>query len=367
MAEDYYKILGVDKNASDDEIKKAYRKLAHKYHPDKPGGNTEKFKEINEAYQVLSDKTKRQQYDQFGKTFEQAGRQGGFGGGQGFGGFEGFDFSGFQQGFGGQGFGGFEDIFSDIFGGGRSRGDDRKVGRDIQVDVEISFEEMVRGVSKEINLRRRVVCDKCKGSGAEPGSPEETCPTCKGSGKVRKDVRSFLGSFSQITTCPKCHGRGKFVKNPCKECGGDGRTVREEKIKIDIPAGIDNGQTLSVHGGGEAGERGAQSGDLYVLVHVRQHENFVREGQNIRSDQHISFSKATLGSKIDVETIDGHVNMKVPSGTQSGEVFRIKSKGVPTLGRNSRGDHLVKIIVDVPKNISRAQRKIIENLEREGL
>ena len=365
MANDYYKTLGVDKGASDDEIKKAYRKLAHKYHPDKTGGDAEKFKEINEAYQVLSDKTKRQQYDQFGQTFEQSGRQGGFGG-QGFGGFEGFDFSGFQQGFGGQGFGGFEDIFSDIFGGG-SRGDSRKAGRDIQVDTEISFEEMAHGASREINLRRPVVCSKCKGSGAEPGTSEETCATCKGSGKVRRNIQSFLGSISQVTTCPTCHGRGKIIKDKCKECGGDGRVMREEKVRIDIPAGIDNGQTLSMSGGGEAGELGARSGDLYVTVHVLPHKSFVREGQNIRSNKRISFSKATLGSKIDVETIDGHVSMKVPSGTQSGEVFRIKGKGVPVLGRSGRGDHLVKIIVDVPKNISRAQRKIIEDLEKEGL
>jgi molecular chaperone DnaJ len=366
MAEDYYKILGVDRGASDDEIKKAYRKLAHRYHPDKTGGDAEKFKEINAAYQVLSDKTKRQQYDQFGQTFDQAGR----GGAGGFsGGFEGFDFSGFQQGFGGQDFGGFEDIFSDIFGGGfggRAR-DGRRAGRDIQVDVEISFEEMVRGTHREVELYRPIVCDACNGSGAEPGSSEETCQTCKGNGKVRKNVQSFLGSFSQVSTCPTCNGSGKIISKKCKKCGGDGRVKQQQKVGIDIPAGISNGQTISLRGLGEAGERGASSGNLFVVVHVRAHEAFVREGNNIISKQRISFSQAVMGDKIGVDTIDGSVKMKIPAGTQSGEIFRIKGRGTNEPGRTSRGDHLVKIIVDVPKNISRTQRKIIEELGKEGL
>lgn len=375
MAADYYKILGVNKNASDDEIKKAYRKLAHQHHPDKQGGDSNKFKEINEAYQVLSDKTKRQQYDQFGRTFEQRG------GGQ-TGGFEGFssqggqwDFGGFQQGFGGQEFdfggGGFEDIFSDIFGGnfsGGRRRDSRKAGRDIQIDAEISFEEMVSGVQKNVSLLRRVVCDVCHGSGGEPGTKEETCPECKGSGQIRKAVRSFFGTFAQVVTCPKCSGTGKIFSKKCHKCGGDGRIKEEQNISIDIPAGISNGQTISLQGYGEAGEKGAVAGDLYVTVHVRPHSKFERKGNNIVSTEHISFSLAALGGKINVRTIDGEITMKIPEGTGSGEVFRIKGKGVPQLGRNyGRGDQLVTIVVDIPKNPNREQKRIIEELGKAGL
>ena len=359
MATDYYKTLGVNKGASDDEIKKAYRKLAHKHHPDKPGGDAEKFKEINAAYQVLSDKSKRQQYDQFGDGFEQ---RGGFGGGQGFGG----------QGFGGQGFDfgeGFEDIFSNIFGGGgggRSR-DMRKAGADIQVDVEINFEEMVRGVRREIKLYQRAVCDVCHGGGGEPGAKEETCGTCKGSGQVHKTVSSFFGSFSQAYVCPTCQGAGKTFSQKCHKCHGEGRVKQERKVSVDIPAGISDGQTISMQGQGEAGERGAQSGDLYIAVHVVSHDKFTREGNNLLSTEHISFSQAALGDKIDVRTIDETVRMKIPSGTQSGEIFRIKGHGAPSLGRSNRGDHLVKIIVDVPKNTSRDQKRVIEELKKAGL
>ena len=359
MAKDFYNILGVSKGASDDEIKKAYRKLAHKYHPDKSGGDESKFKEINEAYQVLSDKSKRSQYDQFGQTFEGAGP----GGGAGFGGF---DFSGFQQGFGGQGFDfgeGFGDIFSDIFGGRQTR-DRRQPGRDIQVDVEISFEEMVRGAKRDINLYRMVQCDVCHGNGGEPGAKEETCSTCKGSGKVQQTVRSVFGSFAQVSTCPTCSGSGKTYSKKCHKCSGEGRVKEEQKISVDIPAGISSGQTISVRGQGEAGEKGAQSGDLYVNVYVKPHSKFKRDNDNITSSEHISFSQAALGDKISVETIEGDVTMKVPQGTQSGELFRIKEKGVPSLRGSSRGDHLVKILVDVPKKLSREQKKLIEELGR---
>jgi molecular chaperone DnaJ len=361
MAKDYYNILGVDKGASDDEIKKAYRKLAHKHHPDKQGGDAEKFKEINAAYQVLSDKSKRQQYDQFGSDFEQRGG-GGFGGG-GFGG----------QGFGGQGFDfgeGFEDIFSNIFGGGggggRSR-DMRKAGNDIQVDAEISFEEMVNGAHRDIELYQRVLCDVCKGSGGEPGAKEETCPTCKGSGQVHKTVSSFFGSFSQAYVCPTCQGMGKTFSEKCHKCHGEGRVKQSRKVAVDIPAGISDGQTISMQGQGEAGERGAQSGDLYITVHILQHYKLTREGNNLLSTEHILFSQAALGDKIDIKTIDETVRMKIPAGTQSGELFRIKGKGVPSLGRANRGDHLVRIVVDVPKNTSRQQKKIIEDLQKAGL
>lgn len=365
MAKDYYDILGVGRSASDDEIKKAYRKLAHKYHPDKSGGDAEKFKEINAAYQVLSDKSKRSQYDQFGQTFEGSGP----GGGQGFGGF---DFSGFQQGFGGQGGGfefgeGFEDIFSDIFGGGR-RNDNRQRGRDIQVDVEISFEEMVSGAKRDVSLLRRTTCDVCNGSGGEPGSKEEKCPTCGGSGQIKKVMRSFFGSFQQVSTCPTCFGGGKTYSKKCHKCAGEGRVKEQRSIHIEIPAGISDGQTISLQGQGEAGERGAANGDLYVTVHVKQHSRFERKGDNIISKEHISFSQAVLGDKINVATIEGAVHMKIPAGTQSGEIFRIKGQGVPQLGRSGRrGDQLVTVVVDIPKNPSRQQKKIIEDLKKSGL
>lgn len=365
MANNYYDILGVSKSATDDEIKKSYRKLAHKYHPDKSGGDEKKFKEINEAYQVLSDKSKRQQYDQFGQTFG----QGGFQGGQGFGGYSnqggptgGWDFSNFDI----NDFG-FEDIFSDIFGGGFGRSKKRshkKVGRDIQVDAEISFEEMVKGAKRTINLYRSVVCDNCHGTGGKPGAKKEICPTCKGSGQIRKTMQSFFGSFSQVHTCPDCQGAGETYSEKCQKCGGDGRIKGEGEIEIDIPAGIQDGQTLSLEGQGEAGELGGPSGNLYVNIHVIPHEKFKREKNNILSNEHVSFSQAALGDKILVDTIDGQIKMKVPAGTQSGEVFRIKGEGVPFLDRRGKGDHLIKIIVKIPKHLTREQKELIEHLKK---
>ncbi len=371
MAKDLYETLGVNKGANDDEIKKAYRKLAHKHHPDKTGGNADKFKEINAAYQVLSDKEKRSQYDQYGQTFEQGQRGGG---GQGFGGFssQGFDFSGFQQGGGGQGFefgGGFEDIFSDIFGGGGGRGgSSQKAGRDIQIDAEISFEEMVKGAHREVSLLRRVVCGLCKGSGGEPGAKEENCHTCKGSGQIKQTVRSFFGTFVQASTCPTCSGSGKTYAKKCHKCSGEGRVREQQSIAFDIPAGISNGQTISLQGQGEAGERGSSNGDLFVNIHIKQHNFFERKGNDILSTEHISYSQAVLGDKISVRTINENISIKIPAGTQGGETFRIKEQGVPQLGRNSaRGHQLVKIIVDVPKNLSRDQKKLLEELKKSGL
>ena len=368
MASDYYNILGVPKGASDDEIKKAYRKLAHKHHPDKQGGDEKKFKEINEAYQVLSDKSKRTQYDQFGRTFEGGSAQGGPG-------FGGFDFSGFQ-GFGRQGSqgfdfdfsggGGFEDIFADIFGGGtRTRRKSR--GQDIQVDMEIDFSEMTRGAEKEINLYKSVVCDRCGGKGAEPGSKIKTCPTCGGSGRVQKTSRSFFGSFSQVTECPECHGEGTVPDKKCAKCGGDGRVKEEKRIKINIPAGIQNGQAISVPGQGEAGGKGAQPGDLYVLVRVKAHAKFTRQGNDILSTEYIPFSLAVLGGKTEIDTIGGRLTLKIPSGTQSGETFRIKNEGVPELHGRGRGSQIVKIVVKTPKNLSREQKDLLERLKGQGI
>jgi molecular chaperone DnaJ len=370
MANNYYDTLGVSKGASDDEIKKAYRKLAHKHHPDKSGGDEAKFKEINEAYQVLSDKTKRSQYDQFGQTFDQAGRSG-TGGGQGFGGF---DFSGFQ-GFGGGGqsadfeFGGgdFEDIFSSIFSGGRGgSATRRKRGKDIQVDVEIDFSEMVSGATRQINLRKSTTCDHCSGTGAEKGSELKTCSTCGGAGRVQKVSHSFFGNFSQVAECPDCHGAGKRVEKKCTHCGGDGRVMANSQLEIKIPAGIADGQTLSMSGAGEAGGVGGVSGDLYINVHVKAHKDFKRNGQDILSSVEIPFSIAALGGETIIETIEGQLTLKIPAGTQSGEQFRVKGRGVPDLHSGARGNQIVKVIVRIPKKLNREQRRLLEELSQLG-
>lgn len=350
---DYYKTLGVEKGASEEEIKKAYRKLAHKYHPDKEGGDENKFKEINEAYQVLSDKSKRAQYDQFGQTFSGAGGNGGFSGFEGFG----------QGGFGGfSGAGGWEDVFSDIFGGGRSSRY-QETGRDIQTDVEITFAEMVSGTKKEIKLYKNVVCDVCNGSGGTPGSKEETCSDCQGTGRIRKSIRTILGTIAQDAVCDRCKGRGKVYAEKCKKCHGEGIHKEEKIIPIEIPAGINSGQTISVRGEGEAGKFGAPSGDLFINVHVLRHEKFTRdEEDNINSEEKISFAQAALGDKIDVETIEGKISMKVPAGTQNGEIFRIRHMGVPFLRGGGRGHHHVKIRVVVPKKLSRREKELISEL-----
>ncbi|MDI6778382.1 MAG: molecular chaperone DnaJ [Patescibacteria group bacterium] len=372
MPKDYYNILGVSKDATDDEIKKAYRKLAHQHHPDKTEGNEAKFKEVNEAYQVLSDKEKRSQYDQYGQTFEQAQSQGGFSGFEGFRDFssfaEGFDFN-FRSGRGReQGFSGFEDIFGDIFSqagfGGRGRRRTRRYrGEDIQVDVEITFSEMAQGSEKEVELYKRVKCSKCHGEGVEPGSKKIECPKCHGEGEVRTARRTILGTFQQVSVCPECQGEGKIPEKKCAKCGGDGRTREYEKIKIKIPAGIKDGQTIRLENLGEAGEKGGEAGDLYVNIHILPDERFERDGDDIRSVVEISFSQAALGDKITVETIDGEVKLKIPAGTQSGEVFRLKSHGVKHLSRFGHGDQYVRIQVVTPKNLSREEKEIFERLK----
>ncbi len=363
MPEDYYKTLGVAKGASQDEIKKAFRKLAHKYHPDKGTGDEAKFKEINEAYQILSDEKKRAQYDQFGQTF--SGQQGP--GGGGFGGFEGFDFSGFggQGGFNFGG-GGFEDLFGEMFGGGRSRRSSGR-GQDIQVDIEISFEDMVRGVKREVRLRKYVTCHTCKGNGGEPGSEQVTCASCNGNGQVRKTMQTVLGAFQQVVVCDDCQGRGKKQSKKCHVCHGHGRSQEEEVIAIEVPAGIETGQMLSLEGKGHAGEAGAPAGDLLVQIYVREHKTFRRRGDHITSAEELSFANMALGASVPVNTIDGEVIIKIPAGTQPGEVFRIRDKGVPGLHSRRRGDHLVTINVVVPKKLSKAAKKALETLKEEGV
>ncbi len=368
MSKDLYEILGVSRDASADEIKKAYRKMAHKYHPDKGGGDEEKFKEVNEAYQVLSDTQKKAQYDQFGSTEPGGGfgggGAGGFGGGAG--GAGGFDFGGFQQAGGGFEFDGegLGDMFSDMFGGGRSGGGR---GRDVQTLLEITFADMISGVKKDVTLRMNTKCVTCAGTGGAKDAKEETCKTCKGAGKIQKMMRTMLGNFAQTIVCPDCRGKGKSFSKPCAECGGDGRAVQSVTVSVEVPAGIDNGQTLALTGKGEAGAYGAPAGDLLVEIRVTPDKRFTREGNDILSQAHITISQAILGDKIRVQTVESEVTMKIPAGTQSGEVFRIRNKGVPALRGFGHGDHMVTITVDIPTKTNRTQRKLAEQLKAEGL
>lgn len=361
MAQDYYKTLGVSKSASADEIKTAFRKLAHEHHPDKKTGNNEKFKEINEAYQVLGNTEKRQQYDQYGQTFSGAGSgpSGGFnqasgnpfGGGKGFGGFSsgGVNFD----------FGDLGDAFGSFFGGGQSSS---TRGRDLETAVELEFKQSVFGAEKELNLNKQISCDKCGGSGAEANSKIVTCKTCNGSGRVIRMQQTILGNFQSQATCSDCHGQGKKPEQACTKCHGNGHIKGTEKIKVVIPAGIGDGQSVKLSGKGEMGERG-QSGDLYIHIRVKADKNFVRQGDDILSEAHVNLKQAILGDKIKVNTVDGDVDLRIPEGTQSRTKFRLKGKGVTHLRQHGRGDQIIDVIVDIPKNLNRQQRKLIEQIE----
>lgn len=373
MPKDYYEILGIPKNASPDEIKRAYRKLAHQHHPDK-GGDAEKFKEVNEAYQVLSDPQKRTQYDQFGTTFEQARAGGGFSGFDGFRDFssfaDAFDFFGRSR----QGRSEFEfenlgDIFGEVFGGGASRRGARhkQRGRDISVDSEITLEETVKGVEKEFNLYKGVICQKCGGSGAEPGSQIKTCSRCKGNGQVEETTRAGFFSFSQVKVCPECRGLGKKPDKVCSQCGGDGRTKQYKTIRVTIPAGIQDGQVISLRGQGEAGLYGSAPGDLYLTVHIKPHKIFERKRDDLYCSLEISFTQSILGDKIEIPTLFGQVSLEIPEGIESGTTIRLKNKGVPHLDSHGSGDMMVKVKIKTPKKLSRTQKNLIEKLKEEGL
>jgi molecular chaperone DnaJ len=348
MSKDYYKILDVDKSASQDEVKKAFRKIAHKYHPDKPTGDEEKFKTANEAYQVLGDVEKRQKYDQFGSgAFDGSGG----GGGQGF--------HGFSGGFGGGGFEDLGDIFGDIFGGGRGRTRAPR-GSDIQMDVELSFNESIFGIQKELKLSKPSKCERCSGTGGEPGEGMSTCGICNGEGVEVFHQRTVLGNIQQKRTCATCSGTGETPKVNCTTCHGEGVERKEQTFTVTIPAGVENGAMLRVRGEGESIKGGA-SGDLFVRLHVANDKRFERQGTTIISNAQIGFTQAALGDTIEVQTVDGPVDLKIPAGTQSASQFRLRGKGVPS-GRG-RGDQIIVVEVMTPRKLSKAQKKLLKELE----
>jgi molecular chaperone DnaJ len=362
MNKNYYDVLGIPKSASKDDIKKAFHKLAHKYHPDKSSGDADKFKEVSEAYSVLSDDKKRAEYDSYGQTFS----GGGFGQ-QGAPG-AGFDFSQFQDAFQ-QGFGGFDmgDIFGDIFGGGGSRA---RRGRDISIDIEISFKDSVFGVHRRVLLAKVAQCDTCAGSGAEPGTELMTCKHCNGTGKIHETNNSIFGNLTVQTACRFCHATGKVPKEKCHTCRGEGVYRKQEEIEIAVPAGIDGGEMIRLTGAGEAVPGGAgvtvQSGDLYVKIHVQPDARFKKEGVNLITDLSVKLSDALLGAEYKVITLEGDEVLEVPQGVSHGELLRIKGKGVPS-GRNRRGDLLVRVQIQLPQKLSRNARSLIEKLKEEGV
>jgi molecular chaperone DnaJ len=365
MSKDYYKILGVEKNASADDIKKAFKKAALQHHPDRPTGDEKKFKEANEAYQVLNDAEKRKKYDQFGSDFEQQG--GGFGGG----GMNWEDFMRATRGQGGQG-GGFNFNFGDIdlgdlfgFGGGGGRGGRAARGNDIQVDIELDFNEAAFGVEKEISLRKQDTCEVCTGSGAEPGSKMEQCGTCHGRGQVTQNQRTFLGTMQTVATCPTCQGRGEHSSKKCKHCGGDGILAKSVKHQVKIPGGIDDGQSLRLTGLGEAAPHGVGKGDLYVVVHLKPSKMFRREGFDVYAKKTITFPQAVLGDTIEVESFDGVLKVVIPEGTEHGQLIRLKNHGTIMLNKPSaRGDLYVEINISVPRKVSKETKKLLEELRK---
>ena len=381
MTKDYYQILGVQKNASKEEIKKAFRTLAHKYHPDKNGGDATKFKEASEAYAVLSDDKRRAEYDTYGKTFN------GTGAGPAGNGFNpndfGFDFSGFN----GQGFEDVDigDIFSQFFGGRGRAGQSHARGADISVDIDLSFSEAIFGVTRNIVLNKTSVCDVCNGKGAEPGSKLDTCKTCNGKGKIHETRSSFLGTFNTVRTCETCRGTGTVPNQKCKNCRGVGVIKKQQEIGVIVPPGINDGEIIRIPGGGEAVPGGTQagaSGDLYIRVHLKPHPTLHRENQNIITTLSIKLSVALTGGEYVVETLDGPLTLKIPAGIEFGEILRVRGKGVPISApaheRNQgdsaspsahsrRGDFLVKINIELPRKLSKNATKLVEELKKEGI
>jgi len=355
---DYYKILGVPPDASDDEIREAYYRLAHKYHPDK-GGDPEKFKEINEAYQVLSDREKRKQYDMFARAFE---KEAPFD-------FERewfwpretmFDFEDLEE--------MIEDLFGIRFTERKRRKRETKKGADIEITLEITLEEAFTGKEFEIEIDKFLVCQRCQGKGTEPGSKLISCSMCGGTGEVQKVQQTFFGTFTRYTICPACKGEGSVAENPCNVCRGEGRIKGKKKVKIFIPAGVDSNQIIKIAGEGDAGRRGGKAGDLYVRVLIKKHPFFERRGDDLLTKVEIGFTKAVLGGEVDIKNIDGKkIVLKIPPGTQPGTIFRIPQKGFPHYLGLGRGDLKVEVKIKIPKNLTKKQRELLEKLKEEGM
>jgi molecular chaperone DnaJ len=346
---DYYKILGLERGASKDEVKKAFRKMASKYHPDKKTGDEEKYKEVTEAYAVLGDDKKKAEYDTYGQSFN---------GGAGAG-FGGFDFSGFQN---GQGFEfDLNDLFNNFGFGGGSR---EQRGRDVSIDINLTFKESIFGVERKVLLTKTNTCNSCEGTGAKKGTIMETCSTCSGQGKVREQRQSIMGAFTTVRHCTVCNGRGETPKEKCAMCGGAGVAKGQEEIVINVPAGIQNGEVIRMSGKGEA-VQGGQPGDLYIKIHVEPHPTITRSGSTLTTKLPIKLTDALLGATYKVETLDGNVDIKIPAGVTHGELLRIKDKGVPT--GSARGDFMVKISIETPKKLSRKAQKLVEELREQGI
>jgi molecular chaperone DnaJ len=341
---DYYEVLGVDRDATEEEIRKAFRKLAFKYHPDHNHDDTagEKFKEVNEAYEVLSDPDKRAAYDRFGH----GGAEGLFGRG-----FEGFDF------------GGFGDIFDAFFGGvATATRQAPQRGTDLSYGITITFEEAALGGEKEITISRTENCSLCQGVGSKPGSQPSRCPNCNGTGQVRRVHQSLFGRFTHTITCPQCHGEGRIITEPCPQCRGTGREKRKANISVNIPAGVDNGSQIRLRGEGEAGTRGGPAGDLYITLSVKEHEFFTRYNDDLLYELPINFAQAALGTEVEVPTLEGKTKLKIPAGSQNGQVFRLKGRGIPHLHGNGRGDQLVTLFVVTPDSLTEKQRQLLQEL-----
>ncbi|MDR3072513.1 MAG: molecular chaperone DnaJ [Clostridiales Family XIII bacterium] len=355
---DYYDVLGLKKGASEDEIKKAFRKKAMEYHPDKNPGDKaaeDKFKEVNDAYGILSDKEKKDRYDRFGHAGVDP--NAGFGGG-GFGGAGGFS----TEDLGGI----FGDLFGGMFGGGArgARRNGPRRGADLQKSLRVTFEEAVFGTKKNVRIRKDVVCRHCDGSGAEPGTQKKTCPTCNGTGQIQAQQKTPFGSFTNVTTCPNCYGTGEVIETPCKECGGSGKIHKDVTIHVNIPAGVDMNSIISLTGQGEPGKNGGPPGDLYIVIEVEKHELFTREGNDLRLEIPISFDQAALGVDITVPTMSDKVSYKLPPGTQPGTVFRLKGKGVKALRSNKMGDLYIKVNLEVPTKLNKEQKKKILEMSK---
>lgn len=344
MSKDYYKILGVEKNASQDDIKKAYKKLAKKYHPDlnKEADASEKFKEVNEAAAVLGDQEKRQQYDQYGTAGEQ---------------FSGFNYQDFAGNFN------FDDIFENIFSGFGFRNNRTRPGRDLVTEITVTLDEVAKGTKHEVHARRQVQCDTCHGKG---GSNFQTCSTCQGQGAVRHAKRTPFGVFATTSTCNKCKGSGETPEETCSECDGEGRIVSREPITVKIPPGVQDGMRLRVPGEGEAGAQGAPSGDLYVIVHVQEDKRFIRDENDLRIEQPLSFVTACIGGEIEVETLHGKKKIEIKPGTQNNSEIRLDSEGLPDVRTGEKGDLVIKVNVEVPKKITKKQKELLEEFQKEG-